>query len=286
MYIFVNNFCKSGLGDRMMDLICLITYSYINKCELIVYSENFTGVGDNSVYIPEWRFKDTLPENLLTFFNLPVTFTNDNALVNRNNKTYLFPEYLGGVFSPSKFFNKYLRNNISIETFREGLNYTKGAIGLKHSIDYHDKYVVVHLRRTDKLRGVDSTQMRPYMVDKYNADTIALIEASIAKGYKNFYLASDCSNTLKEYEIILTKLNVNCINDQIKNENNLIESYFDILIMSKCDFIIVSSVYSNFSLFCALLFNRELWVLDKSVYIQHGFDKDVVIRNLSEIISK
>jgi hypothetical protein len=287
--IVVDNLATSGLGDRMIDILNLSVYSRIFNKRMIIHSRKFVGADDSFVKLPSWRFKDTDPENMLSCFTLPshITITeNERLLYTDPSSLYFSAAPLGGFISPYLFYTRYLTNVTSLSEFNFCINEIKKEYKLNHKIPFFQKYVVVHVRRTDKVNRSgkgDSLYMNPTLMEEYDNDTIQLIIKAIERGYKNFYIASDCKDALVQYETLLRELNVNCINNSIKNENNILQSYFDLTVMGSADLIIVSAVFSTFSLFISLIFDKELWVINKSPYCYYKFEKHIKVHDLNEL---
>jgi hypothetical protein len=282
MPISVNNFCRSGYGDRMLDLfvISILTklYNTTSKIKWIPFE------GQNFAEFPSWRFKDTHIENFIKFFKLPSYI---ELVSNDTNEQTKFNEYLGGVISPSLFYSKYLQNNIDNTLYKEVINNVKNDFSIRVDDYIHNKpYVTVHLRRTDKLKGICVTQINLSSDDTLeilDQKTLQSIEILKEKGYTDFYLASDSYETKSSYTLKLNAMGLTVINPH--NKYDLLESYYDTWIMKSSSLIIVSTKYSTYSLFNALLFNIPLHnVLGHSLYDNYKFNEDVtIIRDLSTL---
>ena len=249
----VNNFCESGYGDRMMDLFIysIISKAYNAKSYLkwTLFTET-TWIG-----YPPWRFIDTDISLFISFIKLPSYI----ELVSANtNHQYTSIKYLGGCVSPLTIYHTLFKNTISHETFLRIVNSVKKDYSFQFDKYTHSKpYVTVHLRRTDKLRGYDNLQINMSELNDLDQKTIVAIQLAKAKGYTDFYLASDSDETKKLYTAKLNEMGLHVI--QPPNTHNLLESYYDTWIMSSSSLILVSMRYSAFSLFSALYFDIPIY---------------------------
>jgi len=273
MVIAVNNFCKSGYGDRMIDLFIFSIYSKLMRESVHIHWVPFRGFDFTD--IPQWRYIDTLRENFLNFFKLPETIQlEDNPIQSEKH----FDEYLGGLTSPYNFYQRYFQGRLPLEFFNFVVQETKKEFGI-HIPDFvfEKPYIVVHLRRTDKLRGVCETQINRNSEDSIeNLDkkTKQRILEAKEKGYQHFYIASDSVETKQEYTDYIKSLGLTVI--QPENKYNLIESYYDTWIMKSSSIILVSTKYSTYSLSCALIYDKPLLnVLTEEVYRKYNYDKHV-----------
>jgi hypothetical protein len=283
MPISINNFCKSGYGDRILDLFVLSILTKVENTTSKIKWIPFEGVNEYSL-IPSWRFLDTHIENFTSFFKLPSYI---ELVSHDTQEEKQFNDYLGGVISPLRFYDKYLTNVISHELYKDIVNTVKKDFGIKVDDYVHNKpYVTVHLRRTDKLRGVCVTQINlssDDTLDILDKKTLESIQIAKEKGYTDFYLASDSSETKTLYTNKLNEMGLTVI--QPSNKYNLIESYYDTWMMKSSSLIIVSTKYSTYSLFNALLFDIPLHnVLGHSLYDEFRYNEHVnIIRDLNNL---
>jgi len=276
MALIVTNFCKSGLGDRLLDIFVLSIYAKLEKRDLIIKWEDFN---DNDELKPKWRYEDTKLENIVQFFKLPgfIKLQYNDPII--NSADIQFDKYLGGEYSPYKFYNCFLKDKFSINLFEETLHNIKNEYDINQKLNFSNELLcTVHLRRTDKLRGNHFASISESDLEELDYNTIKAIIKAKELGFKYFYLSSDCLETKNRYSKILADLSLEQINP--KNNNNIIESYFDYMIMNSSSLLIVSMKYSTFSLSNALLFNKIIWTtIGTTVYNLFGFNEHVNITN-------
>lgn len=273
MVVAVNNFCKSGYGDRMIDLFVLSVYAKLTHENMHIHWVPFRGFDFTD--IPQWRYYDTIRENFLSFFKLPPSLTlKDDAVLSDKQ----FDQYLGGLTSPFAFYEKYLQGRVPLEIFNLAVQDAKKEFGFQVP-DYVPErpYIVLHLRRTDKLRGVCETQINldpNDTLENLDKKTKERILEAKAKGYTDIFIASDSAETKEHYKSYIESQGLRVL--QPENTHNLIESYYDTWIMKGAAVILVSTKYSTYSLSCALLYNRPLLnVLTEDVYRKYKFEKHV-----------
>lgn len=270
-YIVVKNFTESGYGDRILDLFVLSIYAHSKQKNIIIHWKEFSGMSEYTD-IPSWRFKDTKLENITSFFKFPDYVKIVSNIPSIDNPEY-FNEYIGGTTSPAAFLDRIMNNSILNQQYNNIVKEVKTHFGFKVSKYNHiQPYVSIHLRRTDKLRGVCDTQIMKNDLDFLNQETKYAIEKAIEKGFCNFFIASDDPSSKQEFIDFITSRNCNII--QPENNHNLIESYYDTWVISSSSLIIPSMKYSTFSLFPALLFDIPLWyVLENCLYKRLQFNE-------------
>jgi len=278
MEIAINSFTLSGYGDRMLDLLCMISYARIKGKTLYIRWQDFPGMEDYND-IPSWRFEDTKLSNFLNFFNLPTGVTLDYPLV--QSAGYVENNYLGGMYSPRKFYDWIItRENpqLSRDLWDKTVNEVRSELRFKVS-DYvpETPYVVIHLRRTDKLRGVCGTQIVQAELQDLNEKTKEAIVKSIELGYTDFYIATDDPSSKEEYIEFLHQHGCTVITPP--NVHSLLSSYYDTWMMKSSSLIIASMRYSTFSLFPALWWEIPLWtVFPDSQHFEHLFNLSTSIQ--------
>lgn len=261
------NSTKSGLCDRLIDLFIIASLSKLFNKELYLLWEEQPNNDLQKLIWNNIRFDDYKIENVIQYFNFPsiIHFISKEELENKiNNKSeedILYNIYLGGIYSPftfyDKFINKKYNKNNYINIFKNLINQFKPTKKLLNLIKNIPKNLIsVHLRRTDKSsklisaeesQGIDINDM-----DELNNKTMELINKFIL--YNNYYFSSDCIDTKKYYENIYSNHNIINYDINIPYE----QTYVDIYLMSKSKYIILSQRHSSFSLFCSLINNAKL----------------------------
>jgi hypothetical protein len=273
MVLCVNNFCKSGFGDRMIDLFIFSIYSKLLNDEIYI---NWTPFQDYSLqYFPQWRYLDTIRTNFLSFFKLPTSIVLKDTPTESENT---FDTYLGGLTSPYVFYEKHLHSALPYEFYNSIVEATKKEFGIQvPEFAFSEPYIVLHLRRTDKLRGVCETQINRNPEDTLeNLDkkTKERILEAKEKGYKYFFIASDSQETKEEYKQFIESHHLHVL--QPPNIYNLIESYYDTWVMKQSNLIMVSTKYSTYSLSCALIYDIPLLnVLTEEVYRKYKYEHHI-----------
>jgi hypothetical protein len=267
----VNNFTLSGYGDRMLDLLCLISYARARKMKLYIRWQEFEGMHDFQD-IPPWRFQDTKITNFLSFFRIPSEVQIENSVI--QNPQHEWKQYIGGTRSPITFYEQFVQNYIplSISDWLEIVDEVKSELKLKVTKYTPERpYVTVHLRRTDKLRGVCATQIVEDELVFLNKETFAAIEKAKVLGYTDFYLATDDPTSRADYVKFIESIGCRVICPI--NVHNLLPSYFDTWMMKSSSLLIASMRYSTFSMFPSVWWNIPLWtVLPDSLHSVYKFD--------------
>ena len=273
--IVIEDFTLSGYGDRMIDLLCWASYAKLKNKKLYIRWQDYPGMSDYTD-IPTWRFEDTRLTNFLSFFRLPEHVTLSYDIL--RNPLHVKKQYLGGTTSPQCFYDKFISKSIPRETWDTTVYETMTEFGFKIPKYVHEQpYAVVHLRRTDKLRGnVCSTMIDVKELDTLNSETKKAILVAKENGITHFYIATDYPPARDEYETFL--LENGCVVIHPENIHTLLPSYYDTWIMRSSSLIIVSMRYSTFSLFPSLLWKVPLWtVLNDRFYENLLFDKHAPI---------
>lgn len=268
---------KSGLCDRLLDLFIMASYSkLINKKLLLKWEEQPI----NDIQAKVWNhagFNDYKIENVKMYFILPehIYIVSDidfeNCINNLGNDDIIFNDYLGGIYSPITFYEKYIDKKFELDEYIDKFNSlvnkfkpTEKLINLSQNIPKN--LISVHLRRTDKsskfilaaeYHGVGEN------VNELNNKTINVIKKLINCRYNNFYFASDCAITKNEYEKMFNQQNL--INYKINKD--IEQTYVDLYLMSQSKYIILSQKHSSFSLFASLI-NKSILIFFYNDIIQ------------------
>lgn len=271
MSVYWTESTKSGLGDRMIDLLLMLTYSKINNKKLIMeWKEQPNKKTELENSRPQYRWSDYKLKKVLKYIkiNNEVEFVDDIDINNITDNDILFKNYIGGVLSPHLFYNKYCNKICSLYIFMENYNSIIKNIGFRKMESYkiYDNIITIHLRRTDKVNnhshicnGIDSGKL-----DELNNMTIETIQKTIDNGYKNFYFCGDDKTEIEKYHNMFDKfcniIRYDC-NDEIE------QTYLDLYIMKNSKYIILSQYHSNFSVLGTLLGNAQMIYLFKECEI-------------------
>lgn len=288
---------RSSLGDRLIDVMLLsalaklvdadlyfdwldVIFEYgVEKEPKYQHSENEFKSWDNV------RFEDYKIENWSKYFNLP-----KNVKINQkiSNPTYIFQDYLGGIFSTYTFYDRYVQNICTFDmfcnSFKETMKEFTPTDKLLNLVSSYPKpNISVHLRRTDKIRvlaaGNEGVCMNLEMLDELNNLTEKAID-KLNIGEKVFFFASD---DIKERE----KFNNKYPNHiEILEISEIEKTYVDLYLMSISDYIILSQVHSNYSIFASLINEAKLiYLYDNCMIINEKFnlmDNFISLKNLME----
>lgn len=275
--LVVPNYTLSGYGDRMIDLLCLTAYARVKHKKLYIRWEDYPGMPEYKD-IPAWRFQDTKLDNFLKFFRLPDQVQVDYTIV--QHPVHTFRGYLGGIKSPAVFYDEIVSKEhpISVDQWNAIIDQVKSELGFK-VLQYKPKkpYAVVHVRRTDKLRGCDEGQMVPNELPFLNQETFSAIQTARDTGITDFYIATDDPSSRNEYVTMIESLGCQVI--EPLNVHSLLPSYYDTWIMKSSSLIIASMRYSTFSLFPSLWWEIPLWtVLPDALHFKHRFELNAPVQ--------
>jgi hypothetical protein len=270
------------LGDRLLDTMLIATYGKILNsnvyfpwvdCPFTIGQSNPTynyNNNDNRSW-DKVRFEDYRFENFTQYFNLPL-----NVKINEScEPDYFFEDVLGGCVSPTLFYEKYLSNICDFKhfnnTFNEVIKQFTPTEKLQALVkDLVTPKVSVHLRRTDKINvaGDYSTFITFEGLDSLNKMTKDVINL-FYNDYDNFYFSSDDAIVKTEYE--------NLYKNHIPHKTNCLDiekTYIDLYMLSKSEYIILSQVHSNFSVFASYLNNTKLvYLYDKCLITDQKFNE-------------
>lgn len=264
-------FTLSGYGDRMLDLLCITAYSRALGKNLYIRWEDFRGMPDFPD-IPAWRYQDTKLDNFTGFFRLPNNVRLEYAVI--PYPKHEWPHYIGGMCSPQLFYERFVEGKLPVtrEQWTTIVNQVKSELGFKVARYAPERpYAIVHLRRTDKLRGVCETQIARDELAFLNQETFAAIQKARDSGFTDFYLATDDPSSRAEYVAFIESIGGRVI--QPANVHNLLSSYFDTWMMRSSSLIIASMRYSTFSMFPSVWWNIPLWtVIPDALHSSFKFD--------------
>lgn len=258
--LVITHFTMSGYGDRMLDLLCVAAYARLKKMKLYIRWQDFPGM-DDFKDVPAWRYQDTKLENFTSFFRFPKDVQLEYAII--PYPKHEWREYLGGNWSPTTFYEEFAQKKGFGCSFSEWLTVVeqvKTELGFMVPKYVPERpYAVVHLRRTDKLRGVCATQIIRDELAFLNQETFAAIRTAKDSGLTDFYIATDDPSSRAEYVTFIESIGCRVI--QPENVHGLLASYFDTWMMRSSSLLIASMRYSTFSLFPSVWWNIPLWTV-------------------------
>jgi hypothetical protein len=272
------------LGDRLLDTMILATFAKILNADLYFPWEDcpFTiGGGKNPTYSYKegvektWdkvRFDDYKFENYTQYFNLP-----KNIKINQTveKPTYFFGESLGGCVSPLLFYDRYASQICTLEkfelTFREIMSeFTPTDKLLKLVTNVVKPNISVHLRRTDKINksGDYSSFMTYDGLGVLNDKTIEAI-GKLNTDEKVIYFSSDDISERDKYHSLYK--------NHIEHDttcSSIEKTYIDLYMLSISDYIILSQIHSNFSVFASYINKSKLvYLYDNSMIETQQFNR-------------
>jgi hypothetical protein len=280
-FIYLNS-NKSGIGDRLTDLILISTYSLYLGCKKIFLhwvEDNEDMVGRAGIHSnirrtkTPFRSQDYLLTNLLNYLILPenIYFVSQKELRRKckdYNNVFVFSEYTGMRYTLYSFMEKIkLSENDKIEfekTYFENFKKIKFKNIPENIVDYFQKndVITVHLRRGDKVvndNGISNNIEEKELINLNNI-TINSINKLIELNYKYFHFVSD-EKKARDFYINLFKDNkVEC---NFFNGDNVSQTYYDLYSLVHSEKIILSQVFSVFSIFSTLVSRNELYFLLK-----------------------
>jgi hypothetical protein len=283
-FIYLNS-NKSGIGDRIHDIMLAYTYSQYMKCEKIylhwIHSKNENDdiylFNTNDIYgvtrknKTPFRDKDYLLHNLLNYIIFPdnMIFVSEEELNNLKNNpnNFLFSDYLGLQFSIYIFTNIFLQNENEINKIIFIENYFENFKKIKFknipeniiNIFKENEIVTIHLRRGDKVindNGV-TNNITYNEIDNLNNITEEFINKCILLNYKNICFISD-EKEVKNLYIEKFKDKCNIINI---DGNEISQTYYDIFCMVNSKKILLSQMFSAFSLTSCLIGDTKLYYI-------------------------
>ena len=278
-FIYLNS-NKSGVGDRLTDLILITAYSLYLKCQNIFLhwtEDKRDMVGNKSEYSilrgkkTPFRAEDYLLKNLKKYIILPKNIhfipLKDLILMSNDKNNIVFKEYTGmkyTLFSFMKHINLLQEEKENFEKIYFSLFQKVKFQNIPNKIVNYFKnnnVISVHLRRGDKVcndngktNNIDTSQLT-----NLNNLTIKCINTLIKMNYKYFYFVSD-EKKVRDYYVNLFKNKANCI---AFDGNSISQTYYDIYSLANSEKIILSQVFSVFSIFSSLIRNNELYYLMK-----------------------
>lgn len=277
MDIFWTKSTNSGIGDRMIDLCLMAAYAKVCGGSLYlkwnVLSDGHiqTWVSDNK--LNQWkdiRYVDYLYDNIKNYFTFP-----NNVMVNQEpTKEYtIFNHYLGGIYSPKKFYNHFVRTvdyDTFLKYFFEVTSEIQPKERLKSIVGNTTPTLSVHLRRQDKIR--ENTTNGDIHINELT-ELNRLTQNVFNKIYKGgtVYISSDDEIEKNKFKDNFKSISV----DDYTIHHEFEKTYVDLYMLSKSKTIILSQKHSNFSLFASLLNKSDfVYLYDSNCHIdEFGFDE-------------
>jgi hypothetical protein len=271
MRVAWTNATLSGLSDRLLDLLLVATAVQSVSGNLdVTWKTNHHITTDQKRLWSSARYEDWKIENIQQYIQIPsfITFHQENEINFINNVDFAFDHYLGGIFAPSSFYDKYqkeLFNKIGSNLTRK--EYVNQFYRLAACIQPTDKLktilaevptpdLSVHLRRTDKLsHNPDSGQLHHSMLRELDSQTEQCIHQILQETKKTLtiFFCSEDRGVVQSYKNKFSKINKLTIIDVPELLPEVVKTYLDLNMLACSRIIIMSQVHSNFSLLSSLL---------------------------------
>ncbi len=267
----------------------------------VLWSEN-KNITDFQLKVwPKSRLLDWKPDVFIEYLNLPgmVRFVDEceyDSLISGEN--YEFKHYLGGIYSPQSFYNKFqleIKGGLNIHVSEdEFITHFYCLISqLKPTEKFSNLFklngqpdISIHLRRTDKVvDDPDAVQIQLNELKYLNEVTKLCLDKLIRNSPKdciNLYFCSD-DPLVKDQWVKMYKRNnkVKIINSP-NSISNVESTYFDLLTLSMSHIIVLSQRHSNFSLLASLVNQCKLiYFFDKNPMNINGSFKNMELFKLS-----
>lgn len=240
----------SGLGDRIIDIIYLLSFARIKKQKLCFYWPEFKMKTIDASH----RKKDILLDNIRQYINFPydVVF---NEMPCDHEK---YDSYLGAGADTRGFYQRF-KDHCSFAEYERSYKSVVKDITFKDPILSYintlpEKFISFHIRRTDKVRPDthDGCFITNNELSGLNQLTHKAIKFYIEEGYNDFFLCSDADESKSEFIEHLQKENKNILTIP-NNLEKWQQTFYDLAIMSKSKEIIISQRYSSFSILAGKL---------------------------------
>lgn len=265
------NTTLSGLSDRLLDLLLVAAaVQSVNGNLDVTWRTNHDITIEQRRMWASPRYDDWKIENIQQYLQMPnfITFHHENDVSFLNNHHLVFDHYLGGVFTPSSFYEKYqielfkkIGSNITqkeyVNQFYRLVAYIQPTDKLKTIVAQVQRPdLSVHLRRTDKLsHNPDNAQLHHKMLDDLDLQTEQCIYQILQKTDKpiTIFFCSEDGAVVENYKNKFSNINKLIILESPQFLPELVKTYLDLSILACSRIIIMSQVHSNFSLLASLL---------------------------------
>lgn len=284
---------KSGIGDRLIDIILVYTYcKYLNCNKLFLHwYEGDELIGNGNDIYSQARIKKTpnrkydyLLKNFNKFVELPndiifVTIYQLNKLADDKTNNIFFDEYLGVRYTVYEFIKHYeikdkkTFENMYFENFKKITfkNIPDEIINIFNV----DNIITIHLRRGDKVvndNGI-TNNITYYDLENLDNKTEKYITNLIDKNIK-VCIVSDEKDKRDEY---LNKFK----NLLYFDGDNVSQTYIDLFCLSKSSEILLSQKFSSFSILACLINCSKLnYILDGEIINKFSKYKNIQKINL------
>jgi hypothetical protein len=270
-FVYLNS-NRSGVGDRLLDLILVYTYCKAIGGETLylewMEGNELTNICGNTFegslrrkLTPAREF-DYLLKNLLNFIQLPsdIKFVDNQALreLSKNTDNFVFAEYVGMQYNLNTFFAKHNRQIPTkdwVDKYYEIFKSIK-FINIPESVisafSKHRDIITIHLRRGDKCRNDNKTREDLVNLDQLqdlNEQTGKYINQFINNGFLNLCFVSDEKNVKNEYiEKYKDQCNILCF-----DFDEITQTYVDLYCISQAKQVLMSQFISTFSVLGSLI---------------------------------
>jgi hypothetical protein len=247
---------RSGLGDRLIDIVHLLAYARVKGHGLYVAWPEFQAKAIDVAH----RREDILLGNVQRHIQWPrdlQMFIERFACPPFDAEQ--FNEGIGG--DPDGFHEKHLGEVCSAGMYRVAVASVLADIGFCGPITevlatLPPKFVSLHIRRGDKVRGekdgtADGTFINHAGLAELDRLTYDAIDQCIAFGFDTYFLCGDEDEKLKPFEDYLVAKDKWLV--QLPRWEKWRETYLDLAVMSKSKVVITSNKYSAYSRLGAML---------------------------------
>lgn len=295
---------RSGIGDRIMDIILMYTFAQHLNCELYLLwnDESYHLMGDNNNYASKMRFQKTpyrsedfKYKNLIKYISFPnnLNFINELQMfeMKNNNNNFIFPHYLGMQYSPFTFLDKFIPEytytdtdkNIFIKNYLDNFSNIKFKNIPPKLIDLftNKKIITVHLRRSDKVNNdPDAVGVNLNEIKNLDIITEKIINYFINQGLIDIFFVSDEKKVKYEY---YEKFKTKC-NALIYDTDDISQTYIDLYCIAFSYKIIMSQNFSAFSLLGSFINQTELYYIYNNYYLNKlKFNRFNHIKSITEL---
>jgi hypothetical protein len=253
--IYWQNSTLSGLGDRLLDIFLLLSSLEEEDILYLDWKENKNINEFQKKVWPSHRMEDYLYENLSLYFEMPKNLI---VLGEGEKKVYknTFHDYLGGIYTPKSFHEKYVRDKTYTEykkNFDKLISNFKPKKKLLDIMPSTFPDIAIHLRRTDNIVDINDQNdiiknIKPTSLPDLERNTTKVVNYLCSKmNYKNIFICSDDEESLEKFSMQFQNFNI----ISSKNKIGIEKTYFDFYMMMISKHIILSNYHSNFSLFAS-----------------------------------